>query len=969
MPEISNEDFFKILEETEFTPLSLIISREDDLKAEKQCKDYLEKGILNMDKIIPLTIYNILSKLDEDKQINFIRENISYIRENSEKIFLYTMISPKALSYYFNYRVIKELRNIDLDIFKKIISCNYENLFYGFNEDEFVEFYTEFYEDLKDIENIEFINSLYYHNRHLYDEIKLDDINDVFTLQDEYNKEFIVFLLEKYNDKIDSFTGKELLCFLSYVDDFELYKNLINKYYDKLNTYFENIDEYELNDYLSEISEEEQEVLISNFFDNIIKKQDIKKLIYRIKPNIIIELYNKNKELFDQVSLNEWLGYCCDNRVFNDSFKMILDTFNITDIESIFKTSFYFSFYYKRDIRALKFIENKYRNNIKTTGIINPISDETSIFSEIYLKNLSELKSLLQNGLITKNDDLYKKHLTNFILFLKNRNIVFDIEDDNFREVERLFYKIVMGTPISIIYNLLSIEEITLFNRLGKMDFKVEDFTVGQLEKYNVKHHKQLYSKYLDSDWHLNDYKKLLLKLLFMIGFTNSKALLEIDDSIPVLEHLVGNVDVKSIKLDEFGNPILNSKIMNLLFSDKDYSKIREMLSNKNNDLYKFFPRIFSEWEMISINEKDKNLGMIIDFLKSDEITLPPKYYRLEGLFKYIGCKNSIVNETLLLHDNILKREVSSIPRVCGEKDGYSYELLELDNMEGLAIGNKTDCCFTILGNGYSCLKHAMTSSNGRIFVIKKDGEILAHSWVWRNGDLLCFDNIEISKTISEVDFFDIYLSAIDKIIKTSFEKEEINTCIKNVTIGFTNFDKNINGIEKYPCLISKTCNLEEKSFGSRLGRNRKLVDSLPQPIEEVGYSDSKNVQYLIRGNGKFNLGYSPLIYSDSKKEILYYNSEMDNSDDNILLMNKKINALRYIIFEKNNDLDNFSMIDVSDYDEAYCDDDWFILKLGEVIITECLYSDDEYNKYYEMISGTTYEGCGTKVLKNSSLV
>lgn len=338
---------------------------------------------------------------------------------------------------------------------------------------------------------------------------------------------------------------------------------------------------------------------------------------------------------------------------------------------------------------------------------------------------------------------------------------------------------------------------------------------------------------------------------------------------------------------------------MNLLFSDKDYSKIKEMLSNKDNDLYKYFPRIFSEWEMIVMNDKDKSLKIIIDFLKSDEISLPHKYYRLEGLFKFIGCSNSNVNETLLLHDQMLTRVNSTIPRITGTKDEYSYEILRLDNMEALAIGNKTDCCFTVLGNGYSCLKHSLTSNNGRILVIKKSNEILAHSWVWRNGDLLCLDNIEISKKINSVDFFDVYLQFADELIKTSYQSEGIESCIKNITIGFTNFDKEIKGIEQYPCLIAKTCNLEDKDFGSRLGSNRKFVDVLPQPIEEVGYSDSKNVQYLIRGNGIFNLGQSCFAYQDDRKDIMVYSDDESYEEDYIKIMNKKVNALRYVKAEK----------------------------------------------------------------------
>lgn len=351
---------------------------------------------------------------------------------------------------------------------------------------------------------------------------------------------------------------------------------------------------------------------------------------------------------------------------------------------------------------------------------------------------------------------------------------------------------------------------------------------------------------------------------MFMVGYNHTKEILSIDDSIPTLEHLVGNVDVKNIKLNSQGNPILNDKIINTLFSN---DKIKKMLENKESELYKYFPRIFSEWELIKANQKDKTLDIIIDYLKADNISLPPKYNSLTGLFKYIGCKNSIVNETFQLHDEMLKRTESTIPKIQGNLGEYSYEVLDLQDMESLVVGNKTDCCFTVLGNGYSCLKHACTSKNGRILVIKKNNELIAHSWLWRNGDLLCLDNIELSKFINEVNFLDVYLRFADELINESFKYEGYDSCIKNVTIGYTNFDKPNEELKKYPCLISNTCDLEKKDFGKRIGLKRTFVDSLPSPIEEVGYTDSKNVQYLIKGNAIFNLGQSHYLYKDKEVE------------------------------------------------------------------------------------------------------
>lgn len=923
-------------------PITLNASKENEERALKECDEYIKTGNKNINNMTPLTIYYIISKLPEDKQITFLKENIKYIKEHDEEIFLYTMIVPKSLSYFLSFNVLKELRNIDADIFKKVIIQNYENLFHGFTHEDYYSFYNQFYTDLIEAENIEFINGLYFHNRCCYDAANMDDKIKFFELQISYNKEFMDYFLDKYIDKINEFKPRELLTFIEYIEDIDTYKKFVSSNYDKLNMAFNNIDEYDLKKYLDEIDKTKQEILISNFFENIIKKQDIKEIIYNINPYIIIELYNKNKKIFNSLTLNDWVKLCSKTRTFNDDFKNILDNFEIVNIEKLFDTQFYTFYYYKEDVSALKYIETKYRNNIINRGVLEEIDETTSIFSEKYLKNLSEFKVMLQNNIISKNDKRYKQHLSNFIMFLKNQNIINNIENNNFKEIEKMFYRIVKGKSITILYELSSIEEITIFNRLGQIDFKVEDFTIEQLENYNVKQHKQLCKKFEKNNWYFKSYKQLILKLMLMVGFNNTRALLEINDTLPVLEHLVGNVDVKNVKLDEQHNPILNMKLMNLLFSDKDYSKMKEILSNKDNDLYKYFPRMFNEWKVIVMNNKDKSLKMIIDFLKSDEISLPPKYYRLEGLFKFIGCNNRNVDETLLLHDQMLTRVSSTIPRITGTKDEYSYEILRLDDMEALTVGNKTDCCFTVLGNGYSCLKHSLTSSNGRILVVKKGNEILAHSWIWRNGNLLCLDNIEISKKINSVDFLDIYLQVADELIKTSYQSEGIEHCIKNITIGFTNFDKQIKGIEQYPCLIAKNCNLEDKDFGSRLGSNRQFVDVLPQPIEEVEYSDSKDVQYLIKGNGIFNLEQSYFVYQDERKDIMYYSEDKPYDEDYIKVMNERVNALRYIKAEKDNTLDSYKAIDVENLKEVYCNDDWYVINSANGDIETFNNSSDE---------------------------
>lgn len=948
MPEIKDllHPYLDALAE-DFIPLTLNISKEIEEQAKKECNEYMKNRNKDVYDMLPLSVYYILRKLSSDEQVEFIQNHIDYISFNDEEIFLYDMMDPKSLSYYFSFHVLTEIRKLDLNIFRKMIYRNIPNFVHGFDHENYMKLYTDFYSEILEMENNDFIQNLNCHNNLYYDNVGIHDFKKKYALQQIYNKEFIRFILKIYKNKISTFLPNELFQFSRCIENIDDYQHFLNENYEKIKLFFQDISEYELCDYLCAIDKERQEFFISTFLDDIIVRLDIKQIIYYIKFSIIIQLYNQNADIFYTMTLEDWIIFCSRKRIFNDDFKKILDYFDIHDIECLFDSNFYVTEHFHNDVRALKYIEMKYRNQIQVTGCLENINENTSIFSEKYFQNLAELKCMLKQKVISKNDLSYQQHFLNFVLYLKNQNIIQDINDQAITNIETLFYRVVMGGSITVLYEASNIQEIALFNRIGKIDFKVSDFTVEQLERYNVKYHKELCKQFEDQEHYIYSYKTLVLKLIFMVGYHHAKIMLSMIDSFSVLEHLVGNVDVKSVVLDEQGNPILNRKIMNLLFRDKDYSNIREMLSHEDSDLYKYFPRIFSEWNIIKMNRRNQSLKTVLDFLKSDDISLPPKYYRLDGLFQFIGCQNSIVYETLSLHDQMLGRVESTIPRVSGFKDDYFYEVLKLSDMEGLSVGNKTDCCFTVLGKGFSCLKHAVTSKNGRIFVIRKNGHILAHSWLWRNGDLLCFDNIEISKTINEVDFFDVYLKFVDEMLLKSFIHEGVENCIKHVTIGFAHLDKIINGIEEYPCMISNTCDLELKGFYKRLGKNRRFVEFLPQPIEHVDYSDSKNVQYLIRGNGMFHLGQSNYSYQEERNCVMHYRFGVFYDDEYLQLMNKKINALRYMKFEEEGIVSSFEVIDITNLTEVYCNDDWYMItdqnECVECYVHSCdLRCDDE---------------------------
>lgn len=833
-------------------------SKEEEENAIKECNEYLEKRNKKVSELNPLSVYYIIINLKNSNRTDFIKENIDYIKQNHEDIFLYRMESPKSLLYFLTFKDLIEINNIDKDLFLKILNSNQNYLFRGFTSNEYIKFFYKFYNDIDNLDNNVFLNLITSIDCGNID-YNMKDIVNHFDVASKENKEIINYILRKYEKKIETFNSNQLFKFITSIKDENIFKKILNENNLKIKEGINNINEILLEEILEELSPNIRNVLVTTYINELKEFNNFNKILQLIEKDAILKLYIDNREIFRNITLNDWIKISSES--FCEEYKKILDTFKIDNIEDLYDNNFYLSYWHRNNTESLKYIESKYRDEIKIDGNI-VVKNDMTIYSNIYLKNLKELNEKLKNKELSKNSIEYKTMLSIFIKQLKDNNIIFDIEGNTIKEIDKFFYKIVKGDSLTRIYELLTIKDIALYNRLGVLDFKPNDFTIEQIEKFNVKELKYLLELTKYDSWYKKDYKTLLLKLLLIVGFNNSKRVLEIVNDYSSLEHLL-NIDVGSIKLDEKGNPTLNKKIINLLFSN---NKIQD-LNDKKSDLYKYFPRIFNEWEIIKMNNKDKTLKEIIEFLKSDEITVPPEYHRLVGLFKYIGCNNSVVKETLMLHDKILEREESSIPTIKGTKDEYTYEILDIHNMEVLTPGNRTECCFTVLGNGYSSLKHALLNKDGRILVIKKDNEIVAHSWLWRNGNLLCLDNIEISKSINEVNFLDVYLKLFDEILNISKERE-LNP-IENITIGYTNFDKKIQNIDNFPCLILNNCDLTKNDLKARLGNKKIFVNSLPHPRDYDGYTDSKNIQYLIRGNGNFKLYDVDYNYLNKNKEYI----------------------------------------------------------------------------------------------------
>lgn len=922
--------------------IPVCISKEKESIAKKEYEEYkLNNNFKKIEELNPHTIYLIISELKGDEQADFIRNNIDVISKNDEEIFIYNMMYPHSLSYYLNFKSLHTIKTLDKCLFAKILNSCVENLIEGFSNEEIMSFFREFKYDIKEnMKEHSFVNFYLYSKQKIYNNFSSGfketwkEWHNISTLAKKECMKLTTILIDDFNDTISKLNDHYFLNFYSNaldVDESDSLNNFFVLSKERMKSIYKTIDHNLLFSSFEDVPVSLHRKIFEHFGDIILKRGDLKEYFVVIDSDLLCEYYKKDKSYFDNIDVEDWLKI----PYLNENLKYILNDYVGCDFEKIFNSN------RSSNREGIIYLENLYRNSIKDETFSN-LEEINSIYSNEYIKNLEIIKRKMYRKELNRRSDIYIQHFKLFVDHLLKYNHINEVTQENIYELERYFFQIIKGLSLINVRKIESINNIALYNRVGKnYSVNENEFSLEQIKKFNVKEHKLLLENIEMNGQRESTYRTLVLKLMLLVGFERAKYILSLDKKLTTLEHLVGNVDVKNIKMDDYGDPILNEKIINLLFKDLHRNRIETMLNDKTNDLYKYFPRIFNEWDLIELNKNNKNLKNIIEFLKSDDVCVSAKYYRLKGLFKYIGCNNDIVKETLTLHDEILKRNDSSIPRIKGRYGEYTYEVLKLKDMEGLTIGNRTDCCFTVKGNAYSSLKHALTNKDGRILVVKKNGELIAHSWLWRNGNVLCLDNIEVSKSINEIDFLDVYLKFADEIVEKSARYEQNETCIKNVVIGRAHFDKKIKGLEKYKTYVS--------DLNGEFGNNIFKVNKLPFVVGDNLYSDAKTKQVLIKGNGDFNYYDTDAYYSDDRNKVLIYsNMNKENSEtiENI------INGLRYIKLESEDKIACFELIDLDNYEYVSCNEEWYITIDEKGNIERYIHSNDdrafkEFEKVY----------------------
>ena len=248
------------------------------------------------------------------------------------------------------------------------------------------------------------------------------------------------------------------------------------------------------------------------------------------------------------------------------------------------------------------------------------------------------------------------------------------------------------------------------------------------------------------------------------------------------------------------------------------------------------------------------------------------------------------------------KRESSYIPTVKTNGNKYRGRILRADDPMNILAGNATNCCQKIGDVGDGSMVHASIENNGRIFIIEElneNGEVVkpvAQSWVWRNKDTVCFDNIEIPEVEkpklkedngdikAQQEILEIYKECATNMIKQDekmlgnllkngkITQEMYNQLvIKTVTVGTGYNDLGIlenAGLEVVPEKEMILPKEKDKTYTKYKAR-RPWVDSGRDSVTGVGAQ-----LYLVKGEAKPNTIKQRLQYDleDLPVKPMYHN-------------------------------------------------------------------------------------------------
>lgn len=669
-----------------------------------------------------------------------------------------------------------------------------------------------------------------------------------------------------------------------------------------------------------------------SFIQKEIAKENFKSAIALV--NLLNLNWNFKIDFVNTLPLSKWYKFLkADN-----NWQIFIDKFNSNSYSEMLISKFYTD--------VITPLAAKIHPNINN---VNSIYDFEII---LILKRLS-----FQKKTFNRKNSIYNKC---FLIFLKQYQEKFQIilDEEDIKYVDLVFRRLVVANNVYTLFQFKNILSLIHFYKSNDY-YQNIDLPKDYIKNYNVKKYRKV--------------KKLILtKLNFYTDSLDELALtatrfLDYENIVKILD---SNLQFQNSKqYSNNNNNELNKKrqifldiypqfkplveiITNLDRKDEIYLKkvnmVIKKIKNKNdinlrysiNDYFYVFNNLYTRGLKITLTKLNKAVEDIQEFLlpynEHIKINLEQFNYSTKGspfLDKINGIK---------LYDKYRKRLYSSIPDYQNK-----YKTIEFGfvNMHDTAIisngvcdgkylyqnGKTYSSCLTPNGAAKNSLFHGAINSNGRFFEIKFGNKIMAYSWVWRAGDVVCFDNIEVTDEILKIEaweeiLFNSYLMTANDIIRIT--KAEINGGIKMVVIGRPKKDirnKYIDNLKDSPEIFKPT------------GSEDLYLDSQKKQLWLAGKYDNISTKDVTA------------IYLYKRKEVVQFKTiDFDT-------LRLKANGIYYEYCMQNNIA--YHKLNCN-YIDGYLGEDWFFGR----------YENGNYDFYYVLNDDRLFDEAKTYIISEKNL-
>lgn len=428
------------------------------------------------------------------------------------------------------------------------------------------------------------------------------------------------------------------------------------------------------------------------------------------------------------------------------------------------------------------------------------------------------------------------------------------------------------------------------------------DISFNAIKKLRYKQYKNIKTIYRENlNMELYDTNKLMLMgLLDIFGYDLVYKLI-VENPFNI-EILFNHIKKKSSNYQEILKKIfLNNSLS--IFSEKNYDI---------NIFLTYYDFLYEQGcKKITLIKIEKSMNSISEALFPYNFHIKKELEKLNLIAK--GNPSIEKIEGIKLYDKYRFRIDSSIPDLSGKYANCEFMMVDLHSPEIISNGigrylfpnnAKNSSCLTPNGKAAGCLRHGAINPNGRFFKITHSNKIVAYSWVWRAGNVLCFDNIEVTEELLKLDnyeeiLFIIYKNAAKELISKT--KIEENNGLKVITLGRNKIDyqnKYFDELEEIP------------------KENRELFK--PNCNEEIYLKDSSEKQLILAGSLKNDINTADVnpIYKYQRPKVCKF---CDINQDELI---RKLDSIYFDYCLKENKAYHKLK---NKYNSGFLGEDWFI--------------------------------------------